>query len=163
MPHTYSQNHLHVVFSTKERRKLITKEFQPKLWSYVAGIGRNNDFLVLANGGMEDHAHLLIQLPATLTLAKAVQLLKGSSSKWANEHGREFSWQEGYGAFGVSKSNINAVTKYITNQEKHHRKITFEEEFIAFLKSTGSNTIQDMCSGSVAPYGAQSPTLCTQC
>lgn len=137
MPHTYSQNHLHVVFSTKERRKLITKEFQPKLWSYVAGIGRNNDFLVLANGGMEDHAHLLIQLPATLTLAKAVQLLKGSSSKWANEHGREFSWQEGYGAFGVSKSNINAVTKYITNQEKHHRKITFEEEFIAFLEKHG--------------------------
>lgn len=137
MPHTYSQNHLHVVFSTKERRKLITKEFQPKLWSYVAGIGRNNDFLVLANGGMEDHAHLLIQLPATLTLAKAVQLLKGSSSKWANEHGREFSWQEGYGAFGVSKSNINAVIKYITNQEKHHRKITFEEEFIAFLEKHG--------------------------
>ncbi len=137
MPHTYSQNHLHVVFSTKERRKLITKEFQPKLWSYMAGIGRNNDFLVLANGGMEDHAHLLIQLPATLTLAKAVQLLKGSSSKWANEHGREFSWQEGYGAFGVSKSNINAVIKYITNQEKHHRKITFEEEFIAFLEKHG--------------------------
>ena len=137
MPHTYSQNYLHVVFSTKERRKLITKEFQPKLWSYMAGIGRNNDFLVLANGGMEDHAHLLIQLPATLTLAKAVQLLKGSSSKWANEHGREFSWQEGYGAFGVSKSNINAVIKYITNQEKHHRKITFEEEFIAFLEKHG--------------------------
>ncbi len=137
MPHTYSQNYLHVVFSTKERRKLITKEFQPKLWSYMAGIGRNNGFLVLANGGMEDHAHLLIQLPATLTLAKAVQLLKGSSSKWVNEHGREFSWQEGYGAFGVSKSNINAVIKYITNQEKHHRKITFEEEFIAFLEKHG--------------------------
>jgi putative transposase len=134
MPHTYSQNYLHVVFSTKERRKLITKEFQPKLWSYMAGIGRNNGFLVLANGGMEDHTHLLIQLPATLTLAKAVQLLKGSSSKWVSEHGREFSWQEGYGAFGVSKSNINAVVRYIANQEKHHRKITFEEEFIALLE-----------------------------
>ncbi len=137
MPHTYSQNYLHVVFSTKERRKLITKDFQPKLWSYMAGIGRNNDFLVLANGGMEDHAHLLIQLPATLTLAKAVQLLKGGSSKLVGEHGREFSWQEGYGAFGVSKSNINAVVKYIANQEKHHRKITFEEEFIALLEKHG--------------------------
>jgi REP element-mobilizing transposase RayT len=86
---------------------------------------------------MEDHAHLLIQLPATLTLAKAVQLLKGSSSKWVGEHGREFSWQEGYGAFGVSKSNMNAVVKYIANQEKHHRKITFEEEFIALLEKHG--------------------------
>lgn len=137
MPHTYSQNYLHVVFSTKERQKLITKEFQPKLWSYMAGIGRQNGFLMLANGGMEDHAHLLIQLPATLALAKAVQLLKGSSSKWVNEHGREFSWQEGYGAFSVSKSNINAVVKYIANQEIHHRKITFEDEFIALLEKHG--------------------------
>jgi len=137
MPHTYSQNYLHVVFSTKERRKLITKEFQPKLWSYMAGIGRNNGFLVLANGGMEDHAHLLIQLPAILTLAKAVQLIKGSSSKWVGEHGREFSWQEGYGAFSVSKSKINAVVKYIANQETHHRKITFEDEFIALLEKHG--------------------------
>jgi len=137
MPHTYSQNYLHVVFSTKERRKLITKELQPKLWSYMAGIGRNNGFLVLANGGMEDHVHLLIQLPATLALAKAVQLLKGSSSKWEGEHGREFSWQEGYGAFSVSKSNMNAVVKYIANQETHHRKITFEDEFIALLEKHG--------------------------
>lgn len=137
MPHTYSQNYLHVVFSTKERRKLITKEFQPKLWSYMAGIARNNDFLVLANGGMEDHTHLLIQLPATLALAKAVQLLKGGSSKWVGEHGREFSWQEGYGAFSVSKSKISTVVKYIENQETHHRKITFEDEFIALLEKHG--------------------------
>ena len=68
----------------------------------MAGIAGNNGFLVLANGGMEDHAHLLIQLPATLALAKAVQLIKGSSSQWVGEHGWEFSWQEGYGAFSVS-------------------------------------------------------------
>jgi REP-associated tyrosine transposase len=132
--HTYSQNYLHVVFSTKERRKLITKEFQPKLWSYIAGIARNNGILVLANGGMEDHAHLLIQLPATLALSKAVQLLKGGSSQWVGEHGREFAWQEGYGAFSVSKSNINAVVKYVARQEAHHRKISFEDEFIALLE-----------------------------
>ena len=137
MPHTYSQNYLHVVFSTKERRKLITKEFQPKLWSYMAGIGRNNGFLVLANGGMEDHTHLLIQLPATLALAKAVQLIKGGSSKWVGEHGWEFSWQEGYGAFSVSASNIAAVTRYIENQETHHRKITFDQEFVALLRKHG--------------------------
>ena len=116
----------------------------------MAGIGRNNGFLVLANGGMEDHAHLLIQLPATLTLAKAVQLLKGSSSKWVGEHGREFSWQEGYGAFGVSKSNMNAVVKYIANQEKHHRKITFEEEFIALL-GTRDRIRSKICVRLVSP------------
>ncbi|HYX52778.1 MAG TPA: transposase [Candidatus Limnocylindrales bacterium] len=68
MPHTYSQNYLHVVFSTKERRKLIKQQMQPKLWSYMAGIARNHNFLVLANGGMDDHAHLLIQLPPVLSL-----------------------------------------------------------------------------------------------
>ena len=134
MPHTYAQNYLHIVFSTKERKKLIVKEFQPKLWSYMAGIGRNNGFFVIANGGMEDHAHLLIHLPASLALAKAVQLLKGSSSRWINEHGDEFSWQEGYGAFSVSASNLDTVKRYIANQESHHRKVTFEQEFIAFLK-----------------------------
>jgi len=134
MPHTYTQNYLHIVFSTKERWKLISKEFQPKLWSYMAGIGRNHDFLVLANGGMEDHAHLLIQLPASLALSKAVQLLKGNSSRWINEHGDEFAWQEGYGAFSVSASNVDRVKRYIANQEAHHRKVTFEQEFIAFLK-----------------------------
>ncbi|HEY2394221.1 MAG TPA: IS200/IS605 family transposase [Candidatus Angelobacter sp.] len=134
MPHTYVQNYLHIVFSTKGRKKFITKKFQPKLWSYMAGIGRNNDFLVLANGGMEDHAHLLIHLPASLALAKAVQLLKGSSSRWINENGGEFAWQEGYGAFSVSASNVDTVKRYIANQESHHRKTTFEQEFIAFLK-----------------------------
>ena len=76
MPHTYSQNYLHVVFSTKERRKLITKEFQPKLWSYMAGIGRNNGFLVLANGGMEDHAHLLIQIACNTGFGQSSAIAK---------------------------------------------------------------------------------------
>jgi putative transposase len=134
MPHTYAQNYLHIVFSTKERKKLIVKEFQPRLWSYMAGIGRNNGFLVIANGGMEDHVHLLIQLPAAIALAKAVQLLKGSSSRWINEHGDKFAWQEGYGACSVSASNLDTVKRYIANQESHHRKTTFEQEFIAFLK-----------------------------
>jgi putative transposase len=96
--------------------------------------GRNNGFLVIANGGMEDHVHLLIQLPAAIALAKAVQLLKGSSSRWINEHGDKFAWQEGYGAFSVSASNLDTVKRYIANQESHHRKTTFEQEFIAFLK-----------------------------
>jgi len=134
LSHTYTQNHLHIVFSTKQRAKLIEKRDQPKLWSYVAGIGRNHDFLVIANGGMEDHVHLLIQLPPALALAKAVLLLKSNSSKWMNERGIKFNWQEGYGAFSVSASNVAAVVRYIENQEMHHRKITYDQEFVTLLK-----------------------------
>jgi len=132
MSHSYSQNHLHVVFSTKERRKLITQQMQPKLWSYLGGIGRNHGFLILANGGIEDHVHLLLQLPPALALAKA--LLKSNSSKWMNEHAIKFAWQEGYGAFAVSASNLAAVERYIQDQPIHHRKITFEQEFLALLR-----------------------------
>ena len=134
MSHSYSQNHLHVVFSTKERQKLIAPQMQPKLWSYMGGIARNHGFLVLANGGIEDHVHLLIQLPPALALAKAISLLKANSSKWMKEHGIRFGWQEGYGAFSVSASNLAAVERYIQNQPAHHRKITFEQEFLALLR-----------------------------
>src|SRR5689334_2129269 len=137
MSHSYSQNHLHIVFSTKDRQKLIEPTMQPKLWSYMAGIGRNHGFLILANGGMEDHVHLLAQVPASMPAAKVVSLVKANSSRWMNEHGMRFAWQEGYGAFSVSKSNVGAVTRYIANQERHHRKMTFEEEFIGFLEKLG--------------------------
>ena len=113
MSHSYVQNQLHVVFSTKEREKLIAKPKQPKLWSYMAGIARNHDFPVIANGGMEDHVHLLILLPPILPLAKAINFLKANSSKWMSEHGTRFAWQQGYGVFAVSKSNIDVVGRYI--------------------------------------------------
>jgi putative transposase len=93
--------------------------------------------IALAVGGTEDHVHLLFHLPPKLALAKAVLLLKSNSSKWMGEQGREFSWQEGYGAFSVSSSNLNAVIRYIQNQEAHHRKISFEEEFRAILERHG--------------------------
>jgi putative transposase len=137
VPHSYSQSYHHIVFSTKERQKLISKPMQPKLWSYMAGIGRNHGFLVLANGGMEDHAHLLIQLPSQLALAQAISLVKANSSRWMNEHAMKFSWQEGYGAFSVSASNLGAVERYIANQEQHHRKITYEQEFVGFSRRYG--------------------------
>ena len=137
MSHSYVQNHLHVVFSTKEREKLIAKPMQPKLWSYLAGIARNHDFLVIANGGMEDHVHLLILLPPFLALAKAINLLKTNSSKWMSEHGTRFAWQQGYGAFGVCKSKMDAVIRYINEQERHHRKMSFEDEFIGLLEKHG--------------------------
>jgi len=137
LSHTYAQNHLHIVFSTKERRKIIDPTMQSRLWAYMAGIARNHNFLVLSNGGMEDHVHLLIQLPPVLALAKAVSLLKSNSSTWMKGHGLDFSWQEGYGAFSVSASNLDTVKRYIANQDKHHRKITFEDEFITLLKEHG--------------------------
>ena len=82
MSHSYSQDYQHIVFSTKDRLKLITQSMQPKLWSYMAGIGRNHGFLVLANGGISDHVHLLVQVPARLSAAKVVSLLKTNSSRW---------------------------------------------------------------------------------
>jgi putative transposase len=134
LSHSYSQNHLHVVFSTKDRQKLIAPTMRPKLWAYMAGIGRNHGILVLANGGMADHVHLLIQLPPVLALAKAISLLKSNSSGWMNEHGMEFNWQEGYGAFSVSASNLGTVERYIADQERHHRKKTYEQEFEGLLR-----------------------------
>ncbi len=137
MPHSYAQNHLHVVFSTKGRRKIIPREIQPQLWAYLAEIGRNNGLEVTVAGGGADHAHLLFRLPAEMPLAKAILLLKANSSKLLNKQRRDFAWQEGYSAFSVSVSNLDAVTRYIQNQEAHHRKISFEQEYLALLKKHG--------------------------
>jgi REP element-mobilizing transposase RayT len=138
MSHSYSQNHIHLVFSTKDREKLAAKALQKRLWAYMTGICKSFDMLTFAIGGMEDHVHALFRLPPTMTLARAVNLLKVNSSKWMNEQqSTRFGWQKGYGAFSVSSSNIAKVVKYIDNQEAHHRKRTFEEEYIALLKMHG--------------------------
>ncbi len=134
MPHTFSKNHIHLVFSTKNRSKVIPKAIQPRLWGYLASIGRNHGMTISEIGGVEDHVHLLFHLPPSLALARAVTLFKSNSSKWMNESVRKFAWQEGYGAFSVSASNLPAVVKYIQDQEIHHRKISFEDEYLALLK-----------------------------
>jgi len=101
MAHTYISNLIHYVFSTKDRRKCIGEELRPKLWAYLGGIARENQMKALAVGGTDDHVHVLLSLPPTIAIAKAVQLLKGGSSKWINEHpGPEFHWQDGYGVYG---------------------------------------------------------------
>ena len=126
------------VFSTKKRRNLIATEMQPELWAFVGGIARKNGFKALIVGGTENHVHLLLSLPATMPLAKAMQLVKGASSRWMNEkHGRGFAWQEGYGAFTVGISQKDHTIEYIRTQAEHHRKRSFEEEFVAFLKKHG--------------------------
>jgi REP element-mobilizing transposase RayT len=90
--------------------------------------------ICVAVGGIEDHAHLLFHLPPVLTLSKAIGLIKANSSKWMNEHERGFSWQEGYAAFSVSASNLDAVARYIRNQKQHHAKISFEDELLILLR-----------------------------
>ena len=134
MSHTYVSGLVHCVFSTKQRRNAIAPEKLSDLWSYLGGIARKNGFKAVAVGGTENHVHILLSLPATMPLAKAMQLLKGGSSKWM---GGDFAWQEGYGAFTVGISQQGNTIAYINGQAEHHRKRGFEEEFLAFLKKHG--------------------------
>lgn len=137
MAHSYVSALFHCVFSTKDRRTTITKDIEERLWQYMGGIARENKMRALAIGGVEDHVHLLLSLPSTLTIAKALQLIKGGSSKWVHdtfpEH-RDFEWQEGYGAFSIGISQVDDTKKYIAIQREHHRTRTFQEEFLAFLE-----------------------------
>lgn len=137
MSHSYAQNHVHLVFSTKERQRLIPRESFRRLWSYLAGICKNHGMIAFAVGGMEDHVHVLFRLPPTMTLARAVTLLKSNSSKWMRERGTKFAWQQGYGAFSVSSSNLQVVIDYIDTQDEHHKKLSFEQEFAALLRKHG--------------------------
>ena len=134
MSHTYARNAIHLVFSTKGRRGVLTSEFRPKLFAYIAGICKIHDVFIHAIGGAEDHIHILIQVPPVLSLAKAVATIKSNSSRWARESGYRIAWQEGYGAFSVSASVIPSVVQYIASQEVHHRKMNFEEQFRAILR-----------------------------
>ena len=111
MSHTYAQNVVHVVFSTKGRHKAIEGEFRPKLWAYVSGICRKLDIYVHSVGGMEDHLHLLIQIPPVLTLSKTVATLKANSSRWASEEGHKFAWQQGYAL--KTSQGISAIEKAV--------------------------------------------------
>ena len=134
MAHTYASNFIHCIFSTKERRPLIPAERQPGLYAYFTGIAQGEGLSLLAVGGTSNHVHLLFALPARVPLATAVQKLKGGSSRWM---GPKFAWQEGYGAFSVSPSQVPVVKRYIRSQERHHLQRSFEEEFTALLKHCG--------------------------
>ena len=137
MPSTYSNLLFHVVFSTKERRKLLSKELQDRLYPYIGGIASKNKFKILAINGTNDHIHILLSLVPEKSVSKALQLLKGGSSKWIHDNFVDlkiFSWQEGYGVFTVSNSQIDKIKNYIKNQEEHHKKMSFEEEYLELLK-----------------------------
>jgi REP element-mobilizing transposase RayT len=134
--HAFTSSLYHCVWSTKDRRPVLTPEIQARLWPYLGGTARANKTTALAVGGIADHVHILLSLPATLTISKAIQLLKGNSSKWLHEEFKElrsFSWQEGYGAFTIGMSGVPDTKNYIATQNEHHRKKTFQEEFRSFL------------------------------
>ena len=140
MAHSFVANYVHYIFSTKQRRSLITEDIRERLWAYMGGIARENRMQALAIGGTENHAHLLVSLPSTLSVAKAIQAIKGGSSLWVSEqfachHG--FAWQEGYGAFSVSMSMVGTTIAYIVGQQEHHASQTFEQEYLAFLDKYG--------------------------
>jgi REP-associated tyrosine transposase len=138
--HTFTNSLFHCLWSTKGRQPVLTREVLARLWPYLGGIARANKISALAIGGVADHVHVLISLPPSISLSKAVQLLKGNSSKWLHEEFRElrsFNWQEGYGAFSIGISGLEETKKYIASQAEHHLKKTFLEEFKAFLEKHG--------------------------
>ncbi len=138
--HSFHRCLMHCVFSTQKRVPVLTSEIRTRLWPYLGGIARDHGMKALAIGGVADHVHLLLSLPATLSVAKAMQLLKGNSSKWLHETfpGLEnVSWQEGYGAFSIGATGVETTTAYIQGQEEHHRTRTFREELEIFLRRNG--------------------------
>jgi putative transposase len=140
MANTYTSLHYHIVFSTKNREPFIKKDMRERIWAFLGGIARENKMTALYIGGTEDHIHILLMAPPAMALSKMVQLLKGGSSKWIHEtfpEMRGFAWQDGYGAFTVSKSHLPEIVRYIQGQEEHHRAKTFQEEYLAFLQKHG--------------------------
>ena len=140
MGHTYVSNLVHYVFSTKHRQKLITPGLETRLWPYMGGIARENNMKAISIGGTQDHLHMLLSLPASISIAKGIQLIKGGSSKWVHDEfpqHRGFGWQEGYGAFTVGISQVEETIKYIKSQKEHHEKASFQDEFLKILKKHG--------------------------
>ena len=137
MANTYTQIHIQAVFVVQGRNCIIKKSWKDELHKYIVGIIQNNGHKVLAINGMPDHIHVFLGLRPSQSLSDLMQDVKGSSSRWINEKrlvSSHFSWQEGYGAFSYSKSHVDQVIDYIKNQEIHHRKKSFMEEYLEFLE-----------------------------
>lgn len=137
MPQSLVKNYVHLVFSTKYRQPLIDKVIQPELYAYIGGVCKNQECYPYAIGGIEDHIHILCLLSKKIPLYKLLEVVKSNSSRWIKTKGqayKNFYWQGGYGAFSVNPSQTHIVKRYINNQEEHHKKKSFKEEFRAFLK-----------------------------
>ena len=135
MSHAYARNYVHLIFGTKDGRPWIR---DPKrMHTYFVDMAKEYKIDIKAIGGICDHIHVLFSLPPKLSVATVVRTLKANSSKWMNEIGHPFAWQEGYGLFSVSVSNLEAVSAYIARQEEHHRNRCYQEEFAEFLRKHG--------------------------
>ncbi len=131
------KNYLHIVFSTKLRQNWISESIEDELFKYIGGICNKLECYPIKVGGYKNHIHILCMLSKKVTLIKLLEEVKSHSSKWIKTKGNEyqhFYWQNGYGAFSVNPSDVEVVVHYIANQKEHHRKKTFEEEYISFLK-----------------------------
>ena len=140
MANTYTSLFYHIIFSTKNREPWLVPDIEQRVWAFIGGIARSHKMTAVQVGGIEDHIHALVMAPPTIAPCQIAQILKGESSKWIHEEFstlKNFGWQDGYGAFTVSKSNIADVISYIQNQREHHRNITFQEEYLKFLKKNG--------------------------
>jgi putative transposase len=139
--HSFTSCLMHCGWSTKNREYFLSPDLPQRLWPYLGGIAKQNQMKALAVGGTADHVHVLVSLPATSSIAKAIQLLKGNSSKWIHEtfpKMRSFACQEGYGAFSIAISGVEATVACIRNQsEHHHRARSFREEFVGMLRRHG--------------------------
>lgn len=138
MPNTYSQIYIQIVFTVKGRQNLIGKQHREELQKYISGIVQKRQQKLLSIYAMPDHIHLLVGMKPNISISDLVRDIKAGSSNFINEnrwiHGK-FNWQEGFGAFSYSRNQIDTVIKYIANQEVHHKKTSFKEEYIEFLKT----------------------------
>jgi REP element-mobilizing transposase RayT len=141
MPQSLAQIYIHIIFSTKERQPFLWDDaFRKATHAYLAGICKQQESPAVVIGGVADHVHILSRLGRTIDLATLVREIKRDSSKWIQENEpklRGFHWQAGYGVFSISPSHVNALTRYIENQEEHHRVVTFQEEFRRICKKYG--------------------------
>jgi REP element-mobilizing transposase RayT len=140
MANTYSSLHYHIVFSTKNRERWIQPEFETRIWAFLGGIAKKNNLLPIQIGGVEDHVHCLLGATTLHAPAAITKQLKGGSSVWISQNFpalKAFAWQDGYGAFTVSRSALDEVAQYIRNQREHHTTMSFQEEYRAMLQRHG--------------------------
>ncbi len=138
MANTYTQLYFHIVFAVKGRSNYISEQWKDELYKYISGIIANKDQKLMIVNGVPNHIHLLIGTKPNCNLSDLIRDIKANSSKWINEKkftNFHFEWQTGFGAFTVSQSVVPNVIEYIKNQEEHHRKKTFKEEYVEFLKA----------------------------
>ena len=137
MPSTHHGILIHVVYSTKQRIKLLHKDWRDELYAIMGGVAKEHKSVLLRSGGVEDHVHLLLKTHPSFAISDTVKLIKGNSSRWINKNRKvfaRFEWQRGYGVFSVSESMSDIVKRYIGNQETHHQRQSFEDEYFEILR-----------------------------